>query len=157
MVSVSLWYAHTLGTRTYIRASRLRQPVRGPVRTQVGRKRSILSRSLAKGMGDKTVGKPPTQQCGTGNGVEEPRQTGSPAVICTQHSLSYLRYAQRPIFRVGWSRLVDLSGGCALDESRGTSGGCALDESRCLRWLVGLTSWTSHVACYGDPFRPCGI
>ena len=129
----------------YIRTDRLCQPVRGPVRTQVGRKRSILSRSLAKGMGDKTVGKPPTQQCGTGNGVEEPRQTGSPAVICTQHSLSYLRYAQRPIFRVGWSRLVDLSGGCALD------------ESRCLRWLVGLTSWTSHVACYGDPPRPCGI
>ena len=45
-----------------------------------GEKTVNIVHALAKGLGDKTVGKPPTQQCGTGNGVEEPRQTGSPAV-----------------------------------------------------------------------------
>ena len=79
-VSVPLRYAYTLGTRTYWKARTDSPSVPGLVRTQVGRKWSILSMVLAKGVGDKTVGKPPMQQCGTGNGVEEPRQTGSPAV-----------------------------------------------------------------------------
>ena len=39
--------------------------------------------ALAKGVSDKTVGKLSTQKCGTGNGVKEPQQTGSPYVIST--------------------------------------------------------------------------
>ena len=82
--SVPLWYAWTPGTRTHDKFKRHGRDLLsfpGLVRTQVGRKRSTLSRFLAKGMGEETVGKPSTQQCDIGNDVKEPRQTGSPAVI----------------------------------------------------------------------------
>lgn len=73
------WYAWTPGTQ------------HGCVARKWGENGQYYARLLAKGLHDKTVGKPPMRwttgngrECSTGNGVEEPLQTGSPAVTLGQ-------------------------------------------------------------------------